>query len=123
MPGERYRKATISTAAVLSNIYISLELAEDLISYVDPTSEKRMILGGTNRRASGEVRTEEDCSSLFGTTDVTAPSITFLDAAGSSNLVISLTKITFHQWKGETSIEDTKPAKFSLGLEIELPDP
>jgi len=118
MAGERYFKAYLGSLA--NPVYVSAELKAQVLKYLDPSTSKSMVLKAIAKEGSGEVRTEEDCSSLWGTI-VTNETIVFDDAAGSSDLTLTLPKCAYEDWSGETSADDTKPARFSLKMSFEVP--
>ncbi len=118
MAGERYFKATMT--GVTSPIYISYALACDLISHLDPSDDKRKIDAPNNKRASGEVRSEVDFQTLYGSVQ-TGVTITFEDIAGVTDKPVLLPKLLITEYKGETGNEDQKPARFSANFEAEVP--
>lgn len=118
MAGERYFKAWVGSFT--GAIYLSAELKAQVLKYLDPSSQKVIPIKAVAKEGSGEIRTEEDCSSLWGTI-VTNETIVFDDAAGASNLTLTLPKCGYEEWSGETGAEDTKPARFSLKMTFEVP--
>lgn len=120
----RFYKATIT--GVTSPVWISAKLAAKFVKYTDPSDDKIKFAGTTanpciaEKSASGEVRTEVDCSSLFGTT-TTNVTVSFTDSAGGAALEKVFPVVTWSSWKGESGAEDTKPGRFSLGFEAQVP--
>lgn len=118
MAGERYWKATIS--GISGIVYFSYELACDIIAYVDPDDDERKIGAVGNKRASGEVRSDIDFESKFGTVEESL-AVTFEDVAGVSDKTVTFPKAAWIRYKGETSSEDQKPGRFSANLELQVP--
>lgn len=118
MAGERYFKATLGS--VSAPVYVSAEFAAEVLKYLDPSTNKLIPIKAVQKKASGEVRTNDDCSALWGTT-VENETIVFDDAAGTSDLTLTLPKVSYSEWSGETGAEDSKPAMFSLKLDAEVP--
>lgn len=110
MSGERYIKATLGSVA--APVFVSLELAAALLAYEDPATGKQMPLKAVQKRVTGEVRTDDDCSTLVHTV-VDAETVVLVDAAGAANKTYTL-KVAYEEWSGETGAEDTKPGRFSL---------
>jgi hypothetical protein len=118
MAGERYWKATIS--GITGVTFFSYELMCDIVAYLDPADDKRKIATVNNKRASGEVRSEVDFQSKFGTKE-TNLAVVIKDVAGVGDKTVTFPVAAWTRYKGETGNEDTKPGTFSANLELEVP--
>lgn len=120
----RYFKATVT--GITGPIWVSAALKAQFVKYIDPADDKEKFAGTaaspclTNKAASGEVRTEIDHSSKFGTTS-TNVTVSFTEASGGSALSKIFPVVVWNRWKGETSAEDSKPGRFSLQFEAQIP--